>query len=144
MTFDVKRRLVLGLAGLVAATMGLIITLAPLAFYSSYGIDISPQPNLMSELRAPAANLAALGLIILSGALYQKMAQTSAWLGATVFFAFAAGRVVSIMLDGRPSDSILSALGIEMVLGLMCLWAASKGRLTKAGMHLMSLRKLRI
>ncbi len=32
MTFDVKHRLALGLAGLIAANLGLIITLAPLAF----------------------------------------------------------------------------------------------------------------
>jgi hypothetical protein len=143
MTFDVKRRLILGVAGLIAATLGLIITLSPLAFYSSYGIVVSPQPNLMSELRAPAANLAALGLIILSGALYQKMAQTAAWLGTTVFFAFAAGRLVSLMLDGRPSDSILYALGIEVMLGMMCLWTASKGWQKKAVMHPLLSRKLR-
>ena len=122
MTPELKRRLVLGMSGLTASIIGLAITLDPQSFYASYGIVLSPQPNLMSELRAPAANLAALGLIILSGAFYQKFFQASAWLGVTVFSAFFIGRTISFVLDGRPSDSILAAFAIELLLALLCLW----------------------
>lgn len=122
MTLDLKRRFALGMSGLTAFTIGLAITLDPHSFYASYGIVLSPQPNLMSELRAPAANLAALGLIILCGAFYQKLVQASAWLGVTVFSAFAIGRTISFALDGWPSDSILAAFAIEVVLAMMCWW----------------------
>lgn len=128
MAFDFKRRLVLGISGLAAVAIGLAITLDPQAFYAGYGIVLAPQPNLMSELRAPAVNLAVLGLIILSGALYRKMTRAAALLGTTVFLAFAVGRVVSLVLDGRPSDSILAALVIEVALALLCLWAATPRR----------------
>lgn len=126
MTFDFKRRIVLGFSGLTAASIGLAITMDPQAFYASYGIALVPQPNLMSELRAPAANLAVLGVIILSGALYQKAARLAALLGATVFSAFAAGRILSLILDGRPSNSVLAALGIEVVLALLCMWTVGQ------------------
>lgn len=128
MEFGFRRRLVLGISGLAAITVGLAITLDPQAFYASYGIVLTPQPNLMSELRAPAANLAVLGLIILSGALYKRVMHSAALLGTAVFLAFAMGRVVSLVLDGRPSDSILAALGIEVVLALLCLWVAAPRR----------------
>ena len=128
MTLDLKRRAVLGMSGLAASTIGLAIMLDPQSFYASYGIVFSPQPNLMSELRAPAANLAALGLIILSGAFFQKFLQASAWLGVTVFSAFAIGRTISFVLDGRPSDSILTAFAIEVFLALLCLWVALEKR----------------
>ncbi|MEP1355804.1 MAG: DUF4345 domain-containing protein [Tateyamaria sp.] len=128
MEFGFRRRLVLGISGLAATTVGLAITLDPQAFYASYGIVLTPQPNLMSELRAPAANLAVLGLIILSGALYKRVTHSAALLGTAVFLAFAMGRVVSLVLDGRPSDSILAALGIEVVLALLCLWVAAPRR----------------
>ncbi|WP_108835271.1 DUF4345 domain-containing protein [Tateyamaria sp. Alg231-49] len=128
MEFGFRRRLVLGISGLAAITVGLAITLDPQAFYASYGIVLTPQPNLMSELRAPAANLAVLGLIILSGALYKRITHSAALLGTAVFLAFAMGRVVSLALDGRPSDSILAALGIEVVLALLCLWVAAPRR----------------
>ncbi|MEP2031445.1 MAG: DUF4345 domain-containing protein [Paracoccaceae bacterium] len=131
MTFDFIRRLVLGFSGLTAACIGLAITLDPQAFYASYGIALTPQPNLMSELRAPAANLAALGVIILSGALYQKATRSAAFLGAIVFSAFAVGRIVSLILDGLPSDGVLAALGAEIVLALLCLWAAGQERQKK-------------
>lgn len=131
MTFDIKRRLVLGFSGVVAITIGLAIAFDPQAFYSGYGIVLTPQPNLMSELRATAANLAALGMIIVSGALYKKMAQSAAVLGATIFFAFAAGRIVSLIFDGRPTDGILAALGTEVVLALLCLWVAGQGGLNR-------------
>ncbi|MEP1199292.1 DUF4345 domain-containing protein [Tateyamaria sp.] len=128
MKFGFRRRLVLGISGLAATTLGLAITLDPQAFYASYGIVLTPQPNLMSELRAPATNLAVLGLIILSGALYKRVTHSAALLGTAVFLAFAMGRVVSLVFDGRPSDSILAALGIEVVLALLCLWVAAPRR----------------
>jgi hypothetical protein len=127
MTFDLERRLVLGVSGLTAAAIGLAITLDPQAFYSSHGIQLTPQPSLMSELRAPGAGLSVLGLIILAGAFVQGMASRAASLGAAVFFAFAAGRLVSFALDGRPTDGILLALGLEFVLGLLCFRAAGQG-----------------
>jgi len=122
MTFELKRRFALGVSGLTAFAIGLAITLDPPSFYASYGIVLPPQPNLMSELRAPAANLAALGLIILFGAIYQKLTQASALLGVTVFSAFAIGRTISFALDGRPSESILTAFAIEIFLAMLCLW----------------------
>lgn len=126
MTPDIKHGLILGLSGFTAAAIGLAILLDPQAFYASYGVLLTPQPNLMSELRAPAANLAALGMIVLSGAVYQRMAQQAATLGATVFLAFAAGRLLSLILDGWPSESILVAFAIEIILGVLCLWVARR------------------
>ncbi|MEM1075863.1 MAG: DUF4345 domain-containing protein [Pseudomonadota bacterium] len=122
MGLDFKRRFTLGMSGLMASIIGLAITLDPQSFYASYGIVLSPQPNLMSELRAPAANLTVLGLIILRGALHQKLVQTSAWLGVTVFSAFAIGRTISFVLDGWPSESILAAFAIEVLLAMLCFW----------------------
>ncbi|WP_170402155.1 DUF4345 domain-containing protein [Ruegeria arenilitoris] len=122
MKLELRRRLILGMSGLTAFAIGLAITLDPQSFYANYGIVLSPQPNLMSELRAPATNLAVLGLIILCGACYQKLVQTSALLGVTVFSAFALGRTISFVLDGLPSDSILAAFAIEVFLALLCLW----------------------
>ncbi len=122
MKLELKPRLILGMSGLTAFAIGLAITLDPQSFYANYGIVLSPQPNLMSELRAPAANLAVLGLIILCGAFYKKLVQASALLGATVFSAFAVGRTISFVLDGWPSENILAAFAIEVLLAVLCLW----------------------
>ena len=116
------QKLTLGAAGLTALGIGLGIAFAPHGFYASYGITLGSDPTLLSELRAPGANLAALGAVIFTGALRPAMARVSAALGALLFLAFAFGRLVGMVLDGWPGEGILTALVIEVVAGMLCLW----------------------
>ena len=117
------QRLVLGAAGLTASAIGFTILAAPAPFYASYDIAIGADPNLLSELRAPGANLAALGAIMLFGVVRAAWTRLSAGLGAMVFLAFAFGRAVSLVLDGAPSSALIAALVIESVIGLLCVVA---------------------
>lgn len=117
------QKLTLGVAGLSALGIGLAITLAPHSFYASYGVVIGDDPSLLSEVRAPGANLAMLGVVIVAGAVRPSMARLSAALGAAVFWAFAAGRGVSLALDGAPDAGILIALAAEAAIGGLCLLA---------------------
>ncbi|MBR9824486.1 MAG: DUF4345 domain-containing protein [Alphaproteobacteria bacterium] len=115
------QKLILGLAGLAALVIGLMITFAPHTFYASYGLSLGESPDLLSELRAPGANLAALGVIILVGVFRAGFAPVSALIAQTLFLAYAFGRTVSVMMDGMPSDGIFQALIIELVIGGLCL-----------------------
>ena len=121
-------KLTLGVAGLTALGIGLAITLAPRVFYAGYGIELGADARLLSELRAPGASLASLGVVIFAGALRPGMARVSAALGAIVFLAFATGRIVSMAVDGWPGGSIVTALVIEIAIGLLCLLAMVKQR----------------
>ncbi len=121
MSTTLLQKLTIGIAGVTALSIGLAITSAPSGFYASYGIEIGSDPNLMSELRAPGMNLAALGAVIFAGVIRPQMAHFSAALGALVFLAFALGRLVSIALDGMPESGILVALFIEIFVGGFCL-----------------------
>lgn len=120
------QRAVFGTAGVTAAAIGLAITFVPASFYASYGITLEPDPNLMSELRAPGANLAALGLIMIAGAVRSEWLQVARLLAITVFFAFAFGRLVSWAIDGTPDASIQAALAIELVFGGLAWCAAGR------------------
>lgn len=115
------QKLTLGTAGLLALGIGIAITFWPHGFYAGYGIELGSNPNFLSELRAPGANLAVLGAIIFAGALNRRMARLSAALGSTVFLAFAFGRGVSMVLDGIPEGGIVAALLVELVVGMLCL-----------------------
>ena len=119
MTMVLWRRLVLGAAGIIALGIGLAILSDPSGFYAGYGVDIGADPNLRSELRAPGANLAVLGAIILAGAVWSVWARISAILGAAVFLAYGVGRVVSMALDGYPGQGLVEAAVIEFVIGLL-------------------------
>lgn len=113
-------RLFLGSAGVLALGIGAAITIAPNVFYGSYGIELPPGPDLMSELRAPGANLAVLGTLILIGSLRAGWTTFSTLLGALVFLAYATGRAISITLDGMPSEGILLAMVLELIIGGIC------------------------
>ena len=122
------QKITLGIAGLAALGIGLAIVTAPVSFYATFGNILGSDPNLLSELRAPGANLAALGMIILAGVFRPNMARLSAFLGALVFLAYASGRIVSMVLDGMPSSGLVQATLIEFVIGGLCVALLWHGR----------------
>ena len=117
------QKVALGIAGTTAMIIGGFILIAPHAFYAGYGMTLGDDPNLLSELRAPAANLAALSAVILAGIFRTSWAPVSAKVAVTVFLAFPAGRIVGLLIDGMPSASVLGAFAIEIAIGAICLAA---------------------
>ncbi|MEL7545166.1 MAG: DUF4345 domain-containing protein [Pseudomonadota bacterium] len=132
MTPTVYQKMIIGLAGVTAAAIGLAITFFPAAFYASYNISIEMDPSLLSELRAPGANLAALGVFMVAGAVRSDWFATARLFAIIVFFAFVAGRLVSWGIDGTPNASILSALAIEFVIGVLAVLASRPSKMAPA------------
>ncbi|WP_272003178.1 DUF4345 domain-containing protein [Roseovarius sp. ZX-A-9] len=123
MTLTRLEKIALGISGVTAVGIGGFILAAPQTFYASYGITLGNDASLLSELRAPAAGLAALGLLMLAGILRQAWAGTSFVAALIVFLAFPAGRLVGIVADGIPSSGILGALILELMIAALCLTA---------------------
>lgn len=124
-------KIALGVSGVTALGIGAFILAAPHAFYASYGIALGADPNLLSELRAPAASLAALGAIMLTGILREAFSWIAIVAALTVYLAFPAGRMVGLVVDGMPGGNILGALAIELAIAGLCL-AAFRQRLGRA------------
>ena len=116
-----SQRSIIGVAGLIAASISAVITVMPNLFYASYGISLAADPSLLSEVRAPSANLASLGGIMIAGAVRSNWFNISRVLAISVFFALPIGRLVSWGIDGTPNASILSALAIEIAIGSLVL-----------------------
>lgn len=133
MTFSFFQKSTLAIAGITAFGIGLTILTAPHAFYSSYGITLAGDVNLLSELRAPAAGLTTLGAIMLIGIWREAWRDTAIVATFTVFFAFPVGRIVGIIVDGVPAGGIVAALGLELAIAALCL--AAFGRRTRPDMH---------
>jgi hypothetical protein len=74
-------------------------------------------------LRAPAAGLAGLGILMLAGIFRQAWAQLSIAAALNVFLAFPVGRLVGLVADGVPSGGILGALILELAIAALCLVA---------------------
>lgn len=113
----------LGVSGLTAVGIGIAILAAPHAFFASYGITVGDDPSLLSELRAPAAGLAAFGVLMLAGLWRSTMMQVSKAAALTVFLAFPAGRLIGLIVDGLPSSPIIGALVFELAVAALCIAA---------------------
>lgn len=114
------QKVALGIAGITALAVGGAILLAPHAFYASYGVVIGTDPTLLSELRGPAANLAALGAVMLSGLAVGALTHVAGLLAVIVYTAIPLGRLASILVDGIPSEGIVIALLIEVAIASLC------------------------
>ncbi|SDH91723.1 DUF4345 domain-containing protein [Lutimaribacter saemankumensis] len=123
MSLTTLEKIALGISGLTAFGIGAAILAAPHAFYASYGITLDGNASLLSELRAPAAGLAAFGLLMLMGILRPAMAAVSKAASLTVFLAFPAGRLIGLAIEGLPSTGILAALVLELGVAMLCLVA---------------------
>ncbi|WP_298432572.1 DUF4345 domain-containing protein [uncultured Jannaschia sp.] len=110
--------LALGTAGIVATAIGAALTMAPAAFLAGSGIVVGPDPALLSELRAPGAGLAVLGLVMLSGLRDAAMRPTALVAAAIVYVGYPLGRLVGIAIDGLPPAEILAALTAEIAIAL--------------------------
>ena len=117
------QKITLGISGLTALAIGTLITLAPHAFYASYGITLGQDPNLLNELRAPGAGLAVFGALMLAGIVRAAMAPIALAVALTVYLAFPAGRIVGIVMDGMPSGSVIGALAFEIIIAALLLAA---------------------
>ncbi|PHP65369.1 hypothetical protein CSC94_19805 [Zhengella mangrovi] len=121
------QKIALGVSGVTSLGIGACILAAPHAFYASYGIMLGLEPSLLSELRAPGAGLAAFGAIMLTGMVRQALSQIALVAALTVYLAFPAGRIVSMVIDGMPSSGIIAALVLELAIAALCLFAFRPG-----------------
>lgn len=123
MSLTLLEKVTLCISGLTAVGIGGFIMVAPRAFYASYGITLGDDPSLLSELRAPAAGLLTLGALMLAGIWRSTMAQLAVAATLIVFLAFPTGRLIGLAVDGIPSGGIISALGLEIAIASLCIFA---------------------
>jgi hypothetical protein len=108
----------LGTAGMLALAIGATLTFAPAVVLAGSGIVLGRDPNLLSELRAPGAGLAMLGLAMLAGLRHAKLRATALVSAAIVYAGYPLGRLIGIAMDGLPSGEMLAALAVEVALAL--------------------------
>lgn len=116
-------RALLVVAGSTALAVGGGLLAAPISFRQSVGVALSRSASVLSETRAPGAALLAAGAVMLAGAASPARARLALGASALVYLSFGAGRLVSIALDGLPHTSLLVAMAVELVLGVVSLRA---------------------
>lgn len=116
-------RATLFLSGVIAAIIGAALLIDPVAFHASNGSQLHDNPNLMSEVRAPAGALFLVGAFGLTAAFRSRWAHQAARTLSAVYLSYALARLVSMAVDGLPSHGLMVATAIEFTIGIACLWA---------------------
>ncbi len=129
----------LSVSGLLLVVIGGTILIVPHAFYASDGIVLGSDPSLLSEIRAPGGFLAGSGLLILTGTFRNHLSSLAVLLTVLVYGSFGLSRLLSLVLDGIPSDSLMIATVIEVAvaaIGLMILYRLPGNSLSALSLQL--------
>ncbi|MBC8268320.1 MAG: DUF4345 domain-containing protein [Rhodospirillaceae bacterium] len=123
MKISLSTRVFLIVSGLIGIAIGGALLFTPVEFQASSGISLADDVNLLSEIRAPGGALLAAGIIIVSGAFVQKITQTSILLSCLFYLSYGASRLVGVMVDGVPNNTVIAAMACEIIIGLISLFA---------------------
>lgn len=109
---------VLFVSGLIATGVGGLILFTPQTLYAASGIELGHNISQLSEVRAAGGALFASGVLIMSGAFVARLAFTSAMVSTVLYLSYGVSRVLSMAIDGMPSDGLVQATVLEMAIGL--------------------------
>ena len=93
----------------------------PHTFFANNGIALGNNPNLLSEIRAPGGLLLAAGLVMLSGAIKRSIMRAAQITTIVVFGMYGGSRLLSIVLDGAPSGSLIGAMVLELFIAALAM-----------------------
>ena len=116
-------KVILFIAGLVAAAVGGANLFVPAEFHATTGITLGDNISLLNEVRASGGALLAGGILILAGAFRAQLAYISASVATLIYFGYGLSRLFSMAIDGTPHTSLVQAAALEIIVGLACLYA---------------------
>ena len=115
-------------SGLLAMTIGAAILINPTAFYALNEIDLGKNIGLLNEIRASGGMLLAAGILISLGVVVARLTFTSIVVATLLYLSYGLSRILGFILDGIPGDGLVHAAILEMVIGVICLWAYTRFR----------------
>jgi hypothetical protein len=115
-------KVILFVAGLIAISIGGMVLVQPAAFYATSGIDLAGNVSLLNEIRASGGALLAAGILILSGAFVASLTFTAVVVASLLYLSYGLSRILSFTIDGMPSESLVQAAALEVVIGVLCVY----------------------
>ena len=106
-------------SGLILTVIGSLTTFNPITIKANEGIEIAGNASALNDVRSFGMLLLATALLSFLGSFkssFRKPATISTFL---LFLSLGLGRSLSILLDGMPSDGMVKATGLEIILGLI-------------------------
>lgn len=113
------------MASLIGLYVGGALVFFPAELQADNGITLHSASHF-SEARAPGAAILSASVIILMGAFRPNWRWLSLGLSSLFFLSYGFGRLLSLGLDGRPSDGLFYAMIGELVIGFIALLLLGK------------------
>ena len=119
---------ILIIAGLIGAGVGGAILFIPEAFHATTGIHLGGDVSLLNEMRASGGALLACGVLVMAGAWVRSLTLTSIVVSALLYLSYGSSRVLSMVVDGMPDAGLVQVAGLEIVIGIVCVFAFARYR----------------
>lgn len=116
-----KNKLYLFLAGLILVLVGFYIGFLPVDYLTQLFGNNEFSLDSLSEMRGMGGSLFVIGLFVFSAAFIKRIENTALIISALTYGSFSVFRLLSLMVDGLPSSSILYALSIELLFSLIAI-----------------------
>ena len=100
----------------------------PIGFLTFSGLKLSYDAGGLSEVRGTGGIIMVCGLVVVLGAFLHAWPRTSAVPAAMVFLSLGLGRLMGLALDGSPGAGVIQGMAIELVFGVLALYAFFKYR----------------
>ena len=104
-------------SGLVATAVGSFGLLDPAGYQLSNGAELHGQIALLNDIRGAGGGLLAIGLFVIFGS-FSGYARAATIVATTLCLGYGSARSISLLVDGMPSESLMFALGLELLLGI--------------------------
>ena len=119
---------ILIIAGVIGAGVGGAILFIPETFHATTGIHLGGDVSLLNEMRASGGALLACGVLVMAGAWVRSLTLTSIVVSALLYLSYGSSRVLSMVVDGMPDAGLVQVAGLEIVIGLVCVFAFARYR----------------
>lgn len=112
-------KIYLFISGLILTPIGGLTTFNPVNIKANEGIEITGNASALNDVRSFGMLLLATALLLFLGSFKSLLRKSAAISSVLLFLSLGLGRLLSIFLDGMPSDGMVKATGLEIVLGLV-------------------------
>ncbi len=114
-----KSKLYLFIAGLILVLVGSYIGFLPGDYLTQLFGDKEFSFDSLSEMRGMGGSLFVIGLFVFSAAFIKRIESPALVISALIYGSFSVFRLLGFLFDGLPSQSIIIAFSIELLMALL-------------------------
>ncbi|MDW3648268.1 MAG: DUF4345 domain-containing protein [Bacteroidia bacterium] len=105
------------LSSIIGLYVGVGLLFFPISFQAQSEIILGDNISLLSDTRASGTVIVFASLLILLGIFRIAWTYISLLVSSLIFLSYGIGRILSLLLDGMPSQGLFVAMILELLIG---------------------------